>query len=183
MPRGPEELAFVLEVPAEGVAVERLSRFDLYRPAGAAGPLPTVVFVHGPVPPGSARPRDWPVYQGYGRLVDRWLACVALSYPLLDATPAAASGEARATRPDRPVVLTRVGRERPEVQARVDAFLDAAAAAGAPVEVVDVPDGQHGFDALDHQPRSREAVIEALEAVQRHLLSSVHSRSAPPAGP
>jgi acetyl esterase/lipase len=241
MTKGPDELPFVLEVPAEGVVVERLGEFDLYRLASAPGPLPAVVFVHGPVPAQAPhRPRDWPVYAGYGRLAavgglvgvtidvhyphpaawpatadqlaqvveavrsrpevdaDRvalwafsgggmllgrwladspaWLRCVALSYPLLPTSPPAATpSHSEVLRPGRPIVLTRVGRERPEVQATVDAFLAGAAAVNAAVEVIDVPDGQHGFDALDHVPRSREAVTEAMDAVHRHLLREGHS--------
>jgi acetyl esterase/lipase len=233
--KGPHELAFVLDVPAEGVVEARLERFDLYRPAAATGPLPAVVFVHGPVPAAApARPRDWPVYQGYGRLaaagglvglpldldypslaawpaaadqlgglvevvrarpevdadrvalwafsgggllVGRWLAdspgwlgCLALSYPLLHPwqPPGAPSGEV--LRQGRPIVLTRVGRERPEVQATVDGFLASAAAGGVAVEVVDVPEGRHGFDALDHAPWAGQAVTAAMGAVSRHLL-------------
>jgi acetyl esterase/lipase len=232
----PHELPFVLDVPAEGVTVERLGEFDLYRPAGASGPLPAVVFVHGAVPAQApVRPRDWPVYVGYGRLaaagglvgvtidleypspvawpaaadrleplvravrarpevdpdrvalwgfsgggllVGRWLAdspawlrCLALSYPWLHTLepPEAAAPESQVLRPGRPIVLTRVGRERPEVQARVDAFVAVAAAVGAAVQVIDVPDGQHAFDTLDHVPRSREAVTEAMAAVHLSL--------------
>jgi hypothetical protein len=38
-------------------------------------------------------------------------------------------------------------------------------AQAAGVEVVDVPHGQHGFDALDHTDESREAVNRALDLV------------------
>jgi dienelactone hydrolase len=239
--KGPHEFAFVLDVPAEGVLVQRLEGFDLYRPATASNPLPAVVFVHGPVPAEApARPRDWPVYQGYGRLaavaglvgltldldypglaawpaaadrlgglvevvrarpevdagrvalwafsgggllVGRWLAdspawlgCVALSYPLLRSAqaPGAPSSPGEALRPGRPIVLTRVGRERPEVQATVDGFLANAAAGNVAVEVIDVPDGQHGFDVLDHAPCSGQAVTAAMGAVSEHLLSGGH---------
>lgn len=241
MNKGPHELPFILEVPAEDVAVKRLGEFDLYRLTRASSPLPAVVFVHGPVPAAApVRPRDWPVFAGYGRLaavrglvgvtidldyprlaawpaaadrlglvveairarpevdadrmalwafsgggmlVGRWLAdspawlgCVALSYPLLRTLqpPAASSSPCDVLRPGRPIVLTRVGRERPEVQATVDAFLARAAVVNAAVEVIDVPDGQHGFDVLDHAPWSREAVTAAMTAVHRHLLGGGH---------
>jgi hypothetical protein len=112
MNKGPHERAFVLEVPAEGVAVARLERFDLYRPATSSGPLPAVVFVHGPVPPQTpARPRDWPVYQGYGRLAAAGGLVgliVDLDYPSVAAWPAAAG---------RLGGLVEVVRARPEVDA------------------------------------------------------------------
>ena len=230
MNRSAHELPFVLDLPTEGVASERVGGFDLARPAGASGPLPVVVLVHGPVPPEAARPRDWPVYQGYARLAARrglagaaidldypspmawaaaasgleavveevrklpeidgdrvavwafsgggllvgrwladppaWLRCLALSYPMVP--PPSAPGSV-APGPGLPVVLTRVGRERPALQDTVDTFLATAAEAGATVERIDVPDGRHAFDVLDHEPRSREAVTEAMDAVQRHL--------------
>jgi dienelactone hydrolase len=232
MNQGPHELPFVLDVPAEGVVTERLGGFDLTRPAGASGPPPVVVLVHGPVPAQAVRPRDWPVYQGYSRLaagrglagaaldldypspmawaaaagaleaavqeirerpevdgdrvavwgfsgggllVGRWLAyppawlrCLALSYPMV---PPPSSPGSVAPHPNLPIVLTRVGRERPVLQATVDTFLATAAEAGASVHCIDVPNGQHAFDMLDHEPRSREAVTEAMDAVQRHLTS------------
>jgi acetyl esterase/lipase len=238
MNKGPHELSFVLDVPAAGVVVERLGELDLYRPAATPPPLPAVVFVHGPVPAQApVRPRDWPVYVGYGRLaaggglvgvavdleypglpawpaaadrlgnvveavrsrpevdadrvalwafsgggmlVGRWLAespawlrCIALSYPILRFPLPAGSppSPCDVLGPGRPIVLTRVGRERPEVQATVDAFLARAAAVHAAVEVIDLPDGQHGFDCLDHAPWSRNAVTAAMNAVHRHLQS------------
>jgi dienelactone hydrolase len=86
-----------------------------------------------------------------------WLRCLALTYPLLN--------EPEAVRPGRPLVLTRVGRELPERQVTVDRFL----ATGVDVRVVDVPDGQHGFDVLDHTEQSRHAVLEATDLVLGHL--------------
>ncbi|MEV0005950.1 hypothetical protein AB0H28_27195 [Micromonospora sp. NPDC050980] len=64
-----------------------------------------------------------------------------------------------------PLVLTRVGRDRPEVASGIDAFLVAAARRATPVQVFDVPSGQHGFDALDHTEESRAAVRAARDAL------------------
>ncbi|SCG78844.1 hypothetical protein [Micromonospora humi] len=64
-----------------------------------------------------------------------------------------------------PLVLTRVGRDRPAVASSIDTFLAAAARHGTPVRVVDVPHGQHGFDALDHTDESRAAVRTARDAL------------------
>jgi acetyl esterase/lipase len=97
-----------------------------------------------------------------------WLRCVALTYPLLAPMPgwdvdprfrpAAASAEL-------PVLLTRVGLERPEVAATVAEFVVAA----DQVEIIDVPDGQHGFDMLDHTEDSRDAVRAAMSWVAAAL--------------
>jgi hypothetical protein len=221
MPQLPHEMEFVVEVPFSGTTEQR-DGFDLYRPAGAEGPLPAVVVVPGPAPAAYPfRPRQWPVYQGYGRMVaergavgvvidqpyhspadwaeqaeelarvvevvraadevdgDRvalwafsggallvgrwlgespeWLRCLAFSYPLMGA-----GGEVR---PGRPLVVTRVGRELPERQVTVDAFLERATG----VQVVEVPDGQHAFDVLDHTEQSRNAVVTAVDLVLGHL--------------
>jgi acetyl esterase/lipase len=103
------------------------------------------------------------VFSAGGWMVGRWLSaspdwlrCLALTYPVLQEDPVV---------PGRPVVLTRVGLESPKRQATVDAFLARAKDAGADVRVIDVPDGQHGFDVLDHTEQSRAAVVEAMTAV------------------
>jgi alpha-beta hydrolase superfamily lysophospholipase len=102
-------------------------------------------------------------FSGGGLLVNRWLEerpdwlrCVALSYPVLQPPPPSVAT---------PVVLTRVGRERPEIQQTVDRLL----ASGAPVERIDVPNGRHAFDFLDDSDDSRTAIKRALDAVEGHL--------------
>lgn len=100
-----------------------------------------------------------------------WLRCVAASYPILasppewgidaQSQPVAAVAEAGAL----PIVLTRVGHERPELVATVEAFVAAARDCGARLEIIDVPDGQHGFDCLDHTDQSRKAVERTIDTV------------------
>jgi dienelactone hydrolase len=109
-----------------------------------------------------------------------WLRAIFLTYPLL-ATPAPllpveerlhldprfapieAVASAGAQAP--PIVLTRVGRERPLLAGFVDEFVTAAAK--APLEIIDVPDGQHSFDVLDDTDQSRAALHAAVaRAVQ-----------------
>jgi acetyl esterase/lipase len=237
-------------VTVEPVEPERNGELDLYLPV-ADGPRPAIVFVHGgPLPAAlTPRPREWPVYRGYGALaasrnlvgvmfdhdlfdagayaraseqvvaaVDRvrrdprvdadrvalwffsgggplsadwlrdppaWLRCVALSYPLLGVIPtvepgvrfrpadaveavgvAAAAGVAGAMRANAlPIVLTRVGRERPELAETVEAFVAAARAADADLTIIDVPQGRHAFDYRDHTEESRRAVDTAVDRV------------------
>ncbi len=97
-----------------------------------------------------------------------WVRCLAASYPILDAPPGMAVDprfrpvDAVAGAGDLPIVLTRVGLERPVIAATVEAFV---AAAPAGLRVIDVPNGQHGFDNLDHTDESRAAVTAALDAV------------------
>ncbi|MFF7209255.1 dienelactone hydrolase family protein [Streptomyces sp. NPDC008238] len=104
-----------------------------------------------------------------------WLRCVAATYPVLAPLPnwglaasrfrpaAAVHGGAP------PFVLTRVGRERTEIAATVEEFLSAAKDAGTDVEVLDLPDGTHGFETTDHGGQARSAVERAMRAVLRHL--------------
>lgn len=98
-----------------------------------------------------------------------WLRAVALSYPLLAPFPGwnvearfdpiAAVAEAG----DLPIVLTRVGRENPGMAAAVEAFVTAGAKAN--LEIIDVPNGQHTFDAKDDTDESREAISRAMDLV------------------
>lgn len=215
---------------------------DVYAPpAGERLPRPAVVFVHGgPLPPEvQPRPRDWPVFTGYGsfaassgivgvtvehrlqsladyaiaaddvasavaqaRALDEvdpdrvalwffsgggllsadwlaepppWLRCIAASYALLAPLPGWEVDarfrpvEAVCTAGSVPIVLTRVGREQPEIAATVEAFTAAAERHEVAVDVIDVPDGQHSFDMLDHTDSSRAAVTDAMTRVTAAL--------------
>ena len=105
-----------------------------------------------------------------------WLRCVAATYPYLAAPPDLEArfspAQAVASAGDLPIVLTTVGLERPFVAATVTAFVDAAGASGARLEIIEVPNGQHGFDSLDHTDESRDAVSRALDLVLGHLLAT-----------
>jgi acetyl esterase/lipase len=104
-----------------------------------------------------------------------WLRCVAASYPVLaplpgqDVDPRFKPTDAVATAGTLPIVLTRVGRERPPIAATVDAFVTAAHTAGASLTVIDVPNGRHGFDILDHTDESRRAITQAIDTVLNTL--------------
>jgi acetyl esterase/lipase len=97
-----------------------------------------------------------------------WLRCVALTYPLLaplagrDVDPRFRPADALRSAGELPVLLTRVGRERPEVAETVAAFTGEAERHHARLTVIDVPNGQHGFDTLDHSEESRAAVHQAM---------------------
>ncbi|MER5863105.1 alpha/beta hydrolase [Kitasatospora sp. NPDC002040] len=107
-----------------------------------------------------------------------WLRCLAATYPVLAALPSwsivdprfapakAVGGAGRL-----PVVLTRAGLEDPEIDVTIEAFLTAAQEAGTAVEVVDVPNGHHGFEVLDHTEESVRAVEQAMRTVLGHLRS------------
>ncbi|OAH10202.1 alpha/beta hydrolase [Streptomyces jeddahensis] len=105
-----------------------------------------------------------------------WLRCAAVTYPVLVPLPGWPAVESR-FRPAAavsaagrlPIVLTRVGLENAEIAATVEEFLAAAKACGADVEVIDVPDGHHVFDTIDHTEQSRRAVERAMRTVVGHL--------------
>jgi hypothetical protein len=60
-------------------------------------------------------------------------------------------------------VLTRAGLESAGVAETIDAFV--IAAAKARLEIVEVPNGHHGFDFLDDDDDSRAAVESAVGQV------------------
>ncbi|WP_017627358.1 alpha/beta hydrolase [Nocardiopsis chromatogenes] len=97
-----------------------------------------------------------------------WLRCIAATYPVLAPGPDREL-EARFRPIDAlsatgglPVLLTRVGRERPEFATGVEAFVAAAEEHDVALDIIDVPEGRHGFDMLDHSDASRSAVTEAM---------------------
>ncbi|MER5740382.1 alpha/beta fold hydrolase [Streptomyces sp. NPDC002262] len=123
------------------------------------------------------------IFSGGGLLAAHWLAapppwlrCLALSYPVLAAPPGWETVESRFRPVDAlagagalPVVLVRAGREHPAFAATVEAFLAAAGKHGTDLELVDVPDGRHGFEALDRTDASRDAVARSVRAVLDRL--------------
>lgn len=129
---------------------------------GAADRLPTLVdAIRSLSEVDASRVALW-VFSGSGLLMDRWLAqppswlrVLALTYPVFRAAPQEVGC---------PVVLTRAGQERPDWLARVDGL-----AAHDQVQLIDVPNGRHAFDMLDHTPESRAAIHAAMAAVVEHL--------------
>jgi acetyl esterase/lipase len=104
-----------------------------------------------------------------------WLRCLAVTYPLLapfpgwPVDPRFLPADAVAAAGSLPLVLTRVGRENPQVAEGVEAFVNAAHAAGAQLEIIDVPNGGHSFDILDATDESRDAINLAFATVTAHL--------------
>jgi len=107
----------------------------------------------------------------------RWLRCVALTYPVVEPLPGwvvdARFRPITAVRsmPRPSIVLTRVGREVPEIAAGVDAFVEAAGRTN--LAVIDLPDSVHGFDHREHTKQARDGVQRAVEAVADVLRAGV----------
>ena len=104
-----------------------------------------------------------------------WLRCVAASYPVLGCPPEYGTrfqpAEAVAHAGALPIVLTRVGKDHPQILATVEVFVSASQACGARLEIVDVPDGRHSFDIADDTDQSRKAVERAVGLVLDHVRS------------
>ncbi|MDQ0791770.1 alpha/beta hydrolase [Streptomyces sp. B1I3] len=105
-----------------------------------------------------------------------WLRCLAANYPVMAPLPnwgrvgsRFSPADAIAHAGDLPVVLVRVGLETAEIAVTVEAFLGAAKESGANIEVVDVPDGHHSFEAVDPTDASRAAVHQVMRSVMGHL--------------
>lgn len=104
-----------------------------------------------------------------------WLRCLAATYPLLAPLPGWEVDErlrpvdAVRSAARLPILLTRVGGERPEIAATVEAFVAEAEKRHADLTVLDVPGGQHSFDILDHNESSRAAVRQAMSWVATAL--------------
>ncbi|MEG8275333.1 alpha/beta hydrolase [Streptomyces sp. AHA2] len=107
-----------------------------------------------------------------------WLRCLAASYPVLAPLPNWGLTDSRfhparavARAGGLPLVLLRAGLETPEIAATVEAFVTAAQDCGARLELVDVPDGHHGFETLDPPEETRPALLHAMRSVIAHLES------------
>jgi hypothetical protein len=104
-----------------------------------------------------------------------WLRCVALTYPILDDRPDRVlpagyrpieSLTAFADATPRPVfVVVRVGQEATDIAGGVERFIAEAHRNGIDLEVVDVPDGVHGFDFEQPGEQARRAVIDSVDRV------------------
>ena len=68
-----------------------------------------------------------------------------------------------------PLLIARMEHDMPGLNVAVDAFVTAAADVHAPVELVNHPDGHHGFDTEDDNEQSRAIIMQTLSFMQRHL--------------
>ncbi|MFE6159241.1 dienelactone hydrolase family protein [Streptomyces sp. NPDC056486] len=106
-----------------------------------------------------------------------WLRCVAVSYPVLAPLPNWGLADTRfrpvaalRTAGALPIVLTQVGRERAEIAATVQQFLTAAATHERNIEVIDVPEGLHGFETTEPTEETRRAAHDSVRSVLDHLM-------------
>lgn len=75
---------------------------------------------------------------------------------------------ALSTRPV-PLLIARAGQDNPFLNGTVDAFVAEALKQNAPFELLNHPDGRHGFDILDDDARSREIITRTLAFLKTNL--------------
>jgi len=68
-----------------------------------------------------------------------------------------------------PMLIVRAGRDRAPLNEGIDRFLAEALAKNLAIEVVNYPEGQHGFDLFDDNDRSRQIVRRALQFLRENL--------------
>ncbi|MFL6196467.1 MAG: alpha/beta hydrolase [Thermoanaerobaculia bacterium] len=68
-----------------------------------------------------------------------------------------------------PILVARAGLDKPFMNAGIDAFVTRALAANATLDVMNHPRGEHGFDVLNDDARSREIIARSLDFLRTHL--------------
>jgi len=62
-----------------------------------------------------------------------------------------------------PMLVARAGKDREDINRSIEVFMERARERGAPVELLEHPQGQHGFDVFDEGERTREIIARTLE--------------------
>jgi acetyl esterase/lipase len=68
-----------------------------------------------------------------------------------------------------PILVARGGRDSTFINGTIDLFVQRALAANVPLDVMNHPAGQHGFDVLNDDDRSREIIARTIEFLKKHL--------------
>jgi acetyl esterase/lipase len=68
-----------------------------------------------------------------------------------------------------PVLVARAGLDHPWLNGGLDRFVEAATAKGATLDLLNHPEGRHGFDILDDDARSKQIIRRTLEFLRDHL--------------
>lgn len=107
-----------------------------------------------------------PLLEPFFRQPPPHLKAVVSYYALIEApAKAVESGSG----PFPPVLIARAGKDDARFNASVEAFVRAAWAKGLVLDVLNHPTGQHGFDILDDDERSREVIRRTVEFLQERL--------------
>jgi dienelactone hydrolase len=68
-----------------------------------------------------------------------------------------------------PMLVARAGQDSQQLNATIDRFVAAALAAGVSLDLMNHPDGRHGFDILDDDYRSKQIIRRTLQFLHDHL--------------
>ena len=68
-----------------------------------------------------------------------------------------------------PTLIARAGKDRPHLNEGIDKFVSESLAKNLAIELINYPEGQHGFDLYDDNDRSRQIVRRALQFMRENL--------------
>ena len=68
-----------------------------------------------------------------------------------------------------PLLVARAGLDNPWLNGGLDRFVQAATANGATLDLLNHPEGRHGFDILDDDDRSKAIIRRTVEFLRDHL--------------
>ena len=112
------------------------------------------------------------------------IRCMVFYYPIMDLEPLRKERPAITTEvieefspihhlkapggPSAPIFIARAGRDEPGVNEAVDSFVREAVFRKATLDFSNHAEGQHGFDVLDDNERTREIIKRTLEFIKAH---------------
>lgn len=118
-------------------------------------------------------------FSGGGPLLARWLRstpasvrCVVAYYAALHASTSefsAADSIETNTGWVPPMLVARAGLDVPQLNETIDRFIAVALKKNSMIDVMNHPNGQHGFDCRDDNERTREILGRTVEFVRTHL--------------
>jgi acetyl esterase/lipase len=97
-----------------------------------------------------------------------WLRAVVAYYAVLDA---AIEGLGHNARTAPPILVARAAQDNASLNGTIDRFVQAALDCGATLDLLNHPEGRHGFDILDDDPRSRQIIRRTLVFLRDHLVA------------
>lgn len=93
-----------------------------------------------------------------------FVKCAVFYYGALDSTR---------VRHDLPVLVARAGLDMPWQNVTVDAYVARSLVLNAPLTLLNLPNGRHGFDVIDKNDASREMVRSTLAFMKQNLSGDV----------
>jgi acetyl esterase/lipase len=70
-----------------------------------------------------------------------------------------------------PMFIAQAGQDNPSMNETIERFVEQAADEGVHVEFLQHPNGQHGFDVMNDDEKSRQIIKQTLNFIQAHLAS------------